>query len=302
MERAPHRDVHQARRGSLDRVEAPAFLGDPRDRGHQTLGVRVRRALVDRSGRRLLDELARVHHAHVVRDLGDHPEVVRDQDHPHLGLPLDVGEELHDLRLDRHVERRRGLVGDEDGRIQGDADRDHHALAHPARELVRVVAQTLLRRGDPDPIHELQGLAHRVLLPHPAMHLEHLRDLIADGEHGIQCRQRVLEDHRDLGAAHRSALRVRERQEIDALVEELPTRDPARLLDQAHDGQRAHRLARARLAEDREALAGIDRVVDPVHGVDGAVVGVELDGEVLHLEQVVERGRLEDGEPALSVP
>ena len=50
-------------------------------------------------------------------------------------------EQLDDLQLDGDVERRGRLVGDQQLRLGGERERDHHALAHAARELVRVAAQ-----------------------------------------------------------------------------------------------------------------------------------------------------------------
>jgi hypothetical protein len=55
-------------------------------------------------------------------------------------------EDVEDLRLDDHVERGRGLVGDHQLRLQHDRQRDHDPLAHPAGELVRVVVDP--RRRD----------------------------------------------------------------------------------------------------------------------------------------------------------
>ena len=49
-------------------------------------------------------------------------------------------DQLEDLRLDGHVERGRRLVGDQHVRVVDERHRDHRALAHAARELVRVVA------------------------------------------------------------------------------------------------------------------------------------------------------------------
>ena len=49
-------------------------------------------------------------------------------------------QQVEDLRLDRDVERRRRLVGDQQLRLAGERHRDHRALAHAARELVRIVA------------------------------------------------------------------------------------------------------------------------------------------------------------------
>ena len=64
-----------------------------------------------------------------------------------LSLLFRLGEELQDLRLHRHVERRGRLVGDEEVGLVGERHGDHHALALAARELVRVGAELAPRRG-----------------------------------------------------------------------------------------------------------------------------------------------------------
>ena len=53
-------------------------------------------------------------------------------------LLLQVAQQVDDLRLDRHVERRDRLVGDDELRVDGERARDADALALAARELVRV--------------------------------------------------------------------------------------------------------------------------------------------------------------------
>ncbi len=65
-------------------------------------------------------------------------------------LAPQVGEQVEDLRLDGDVERGGRLVGDQQARAVGDRHRDHHALAHAARELVRKGARAPLRIGDAD--------------------------------------------------------------------------------------------------------------------------------------------------------
>ena len=52
-----------------------------------------------------------------------------------------LSHQREDLRLDRDVERRRRLVGDQQQRIAGQRHGDHHALAHAAGQLVRIVAR-----------------------------------------------------------------------------------------------------------------------------------------------------------------
>ena len=52
--------------------------------------------------------------------------------------------------LDRDVERRRRLVGDEQVGLAGQRDRDLDPLPHPAAELMRVGLERRLGSGDPD--------------------------------------------------------------------------------------------------------------------------------------------------------
>ena len=59
---------------------------------------------------------------------------------------LQIGEQLQDLRLHGDVERRRRLVGDQQVGLVGERHRDHHALALPAGELVRIGAEPAPRR------------------------------------------------------------------------------------------------------------------------------------------------------------
>ena len=97
-----------------------------------------------------LDDLTGVHHDHVVGAAGDDAEVVGDEDHRHEALALLVFEQVEHLRLHGDVERGGGLVGEEELRAARERDRDAHALAQSARQLVRVLAHASLRIGDAD--------------------------------------------------------------------------------------------------------------------------------------------------------
>ena len=141
--------------------------------------------------------------------MGDHqdgrPELVRE-----------LLDELEDLRLDRHVERGGGLVREDQLRIAGEGDRDHHALAHPARELERVVAQALLGARDADLREQLDDAVAGGGIGEAHVLADGLGDLVADRERRVQAGQRVLEDEPDLLAA----------QLADAVVVELEDVDP----------------------------------------------------------------------------
>ena len=77
-------------------------------------------------------------------------EVVGDEQHRHAEPGLQVLEQLEDLRLHGDVERGRRLVGDQEIGSIGERHGDHHALALPAGELVRIGAEPLGRVGDAD--------------------------------------------------------------------------------------------------------------------------------------------------------
>ncbi len=116
---------------------------------------------------------------------------------------LQAFHQVEDLGLDRDVERSRRLVCDQERRAARERHRDHHALAHPARELVGVV----VRRDAPGsrcrPRQKLDGPLVRLPPGHLLVRAELLRDLPADAVDGRQRGHRVLEDHRDLAAANR---------------------------------------------------------------------------------------------------
>ena len=105
--------------------------------------------------RALLDDASRVHHRDAIGHARDHAEVVRDQ---HDGGAVRLAhppDQAQDLRLDRDVERGRRLVGDQHRGLAGERHRDHHALAHAAGELVRIVVRAALGLGDADLAQQL---------------------------------------------------------------------------------------------------------------------------------------------------
>ena len=107
-----------------------------------------------------------------------------------------------DLRLHHHVERRRGLVGDDQRRVARERHRDHHPLLLAPRELVRVVVQAA--GGQPDLLEELAGADARLPFGGLAVHDDRLGDLVADPLHRVQRVHGALEDDRRLGPADRA--------------------------------------------------------------------------------------------------
>jgi hypothetical protein len=93
----------------------------------------VLRGIEQAGGRCLLDDLAGVHHGHIVANLGHNAEVVGDQDDTRPGFLPQLDEKVKDLRLDGDIERRRRLVRDQKRRRTGQRHGDHDTLAHAAR-------------------------------------------------------------------------------------------------------------------------------------------------------------------------
>ena len=208
----------QARHHARDLGELPGRAIIARikggDRAQEPGGVGVAGRREQRLHRRALDDLPCVEHDDLIAGLGDDAEVVGDEEERRSELAPELGQERQDLRLDRDVERGGRLVGDEQAGTAGDGHRDHHALPHAARELVRVGEHAPLGVGDADLAEELDRARPRFLARQPAVQDQRLADLIADAHDRIERGHRLLEDHGEPIAAQLAHLRLGEGQEI----------------------------------------------------------------------------------------
>jgi len=177
--------------------------------------------------------------------LRDDAEVVRDQQHAHRPLGLQAAQQLENLRLNGDVERRRRLVGDQQARIAGERDGDHHPLLHAAGELEGVLAEATFRIGDADRGEQFERARACRLPGQPEMALEYLAQLVTDGEHRIEACRRFLEDHRHAAAAHAAHLGFRQAQQITPGETHLAADDPSGSRQQAQQAERRRRLATA---------------------------------------------------------
>ena len=159
----------------------------------------------------------RIHHVDCVAEGRGEPEIVRDQEHAHLPLVDEPAEQIDDARLRRDIERRSRLVGDQDIRVDGDRHRDHHALTHSARELVRVAVEAARRNGNADVPEQIDRASARSVLGDVLVDADRLDDLVTDRVHRVQRGHRVLVDERDL--PHRTDDISRAR---DSVVRSLP--------------------------------------------------------------------------------
>ena len=215
-------------------------------------------------------------------------EIVRDQHDRGAELVLQIEDQIEDLRLDRHVERGGRLVGDQHPRVAGQRHRDHRALPHAARQLVRVFLGPLLRLGDLDEPQHLDGLVHRRGFRQILVQPDRLADLGADRHDRVQRGHRLLEDHRDLVAADVAHLGFAERHEILAVDLDRAADDASRRVrHQAQQRQRGHRLAAAGLADDRQGFRAAHRERDVVDRLDDPEPGEQVGPQSLDLDTVL---------------
>ncbi len=215
---------------------------EPRHRGEEALGVGVERAAEQLPDRRLLGLAAGIHDDDALRHLGDDPQIVGDQHDRRVDLLLQLAHQIEDLRLDRHVECGRRLVGDQELRVAGERHRDHHPLPHAARELVRVFADAPPGLGN---MHQAQHVDRAVECRpavEPLVQGQGLGDLMADRQHRVQRGHRLLEDHRDLVAANLAHLGLAEAEKVATGKADHAGNDaPGRRGDQPQDRERRRR-------------------------------------------------------------
>jgi hypothetical protein len=165
----------------------------------------------------MLDDLAVVHDADPLGDPPHDAKIVGDEQHAHAMPRADVRQQLENLRLHRHVKRRGRLVGDQKVRLVGERHRDHHALALAAGQLMRIAAEPGFGIRNADLRQQLQRARPRRLAAHAAMQQQRLADLRLDGVQRIERGHRLLEDDRDVVAAHLADFVLRQRQQLAAL-------------------------------------------------------------------------------------
>jgi hypothetical protein len=202
----------------------------------------------------------------------DHRQVVGDPDQRGAGLARTASASRN--RIWPWIVTSSAVVGssadDQVGLVQ-QRDGDRHALAHAARELVRVGRSRSSGDGMPTRASASRPKARACRAADAAgapARLDHLR---VDAQHRVERHHRVLEDHRDAVAARIAHSRLG-RQARSLRPAGCCRRRCAPAVDQAHDRIAGHRLARARFADQAQDLPGRSKR-HAVHRLDGAAAG-----------------------------
>src|SRR5262249_8495289 len=128
---------------------------------------------------------------HARRDVLDDREIVRDEEIGEPELRLEILQQVHDLSLDRDVERGDRLVGDDQLWVHRERPRDADALALAAGELVGITAEVVGQEAD-----RLEELHYSLLAL-----LSRRRQLVDD--------QRLADDRADRHSRVQRSVRVR---------------------------------------------------------------------------------------------
>ena len=184
------------------------------------------------------------HDGNPIRHFRDRAEIVRDQPQGHAGLLPQATQQLQNLRLQGHIQRGCGFVGDQELRFTGQGQRNHGSLAHSAGKLVRVLVQMAGRIRQTDLIEQLHCLSPQRRSLEPAMQHQGLADLPAYGQYRIERGHRILENNADLAAAYRAHVPFSEAEDIGSIEAYPPALKLPVLRQQAHHRQRRNGFTR----------------------------------------------------------
>ena len=215
-----------------------------------------------------LDDLAAVHHRHALAEIVHHAQVVGDEQVGQPLGPLQLPEQVEDLRAHRNVQGRHRLVGDDQVGLQRHGPGDADALALAAAELMGVAVAVLRLET-----HHLQQLHHPVahlVGGNDVMELERVAEDVAHAHARVERRIRVLEHHLD-AATELVERGARHLQDLLPLEVHLA----AGGVHQPGDEPGGGGLATAALPHQSEGLAFLDGEVDPVHRLEFRALAAE---------------------------
>src|SRR5262249_41733503 len=265
MEHAAGRRIHRARHLTLDSPVLAPFLdrriGD-RHGLEQCPRVRMQRIAVQLITVGELDHLAKVHDRDTMAQVTDNAEIMGNEEVGEVELVAEIFEEIDDLCLDGHVERRDCLVANNKFGPQRERTCNTDALALSTAHFVGVAAGKLFRQAA-----DVQQLMDTPFLRPPVrldvMHADRFADDLANPHARVERAVRVLEDDLDTPAqtAQRFPVQVAE---VETVEQDFALRRAFELQDAAA----GRGLAAARLADKAERLAAANIEADAVDGLD----------------------------------
>ncbi len=139
----------------------------------------MQRAVEQRIAIRQLDDAPEIHHGDAVAEMPHDRQIMRDEQIGQAQAVAQILEQVHDLRLDRHVERGHRLVADDEFRLERQRTRDPDPLALAAGHLVRIaVGEARVKTAHRQQLADARRAVGRV--PLDPVNLHRLGDDVAD--------------------------------------------------------------------------------------------------------------------------
>ncbi|EAU65581.1 conserved hypothetical protein [Stigmatella aurantiaca DW4/3-1] len=229
----------------------------------QGLGVRVAGVAVQLRGLRQLHDLPQVHHRHPRGDVLHDLQVMRDEEVGELQLPLQVHQEVDDLRLDGHVEGADGLVRDDQIGPQSDGASNADALTLAPGKLMGIAVHRVARQ--PHQIHQREHLLFALPALGQSVDGERLANEVSNRQPGVQRGVGILEDelHAPAKGTQPSGLQACQLLPLEA-------DGTGRWLDEPQQGTPQGALATAALPHQSERLTAHHIEAHAVHGLHRA--------------------------------
>ena len=105
----------------------------------------MRRAVKNIVDTALLCHLAGVHDHHVLAGFGNHAQIVGNQHHSHAHIPLQLTDQLQNLRLNGHIQCSGRLVRYQQIRLTRQGNGNDHTLTHATGQLMGVFCHADIR-------------------------------------------------------------------------------------------------------------------------------------------------------------
>ena len=141
---------------------------------------------------RELDDTAEIHDRNSLRDVANHREIVADKNHRQAFARAEIRNKIENLRLHGNIERRDGLVGDNQFRFKGKASSDGDALTLTAGEFMGIFTHETRRKTDR--FHEPRDFFRDVFTRDSAVREEWLGQASIDAHAGIERRIGILKN------------------------------------------------------------------------------------------------------------
>ena len=234
--------------------------------------------------RALLDNLAALHDTDLVRDPAHDAQIMGDEQKAHILGPLQLGQQVKDLRLNGHVQRGGGFIRDQHIGLVGQRHGNHHPLPLPARQLMRIGAKPAFGIADTDLLQQLDDPRPRRIAHDPLMKGQRLGQLAFQRMQRVQAGHRFLKDEADVIAAHLAQQRVIRTDHLLPVIGDR-ARHLRAVTQQRHGAKGGHGLARAAFAHQSHRLPALQRETDTAHRMGQLAVLPERDIQILDLKQ-----------------